>query len=168
MSVGKLGHQSARIQGSLHQSMVMRTMKSSKKCSRTMAAPVRFAFTSLGLLFLALGIIGIYLPGIPTTGPVILASILLGRGNPHLRQRLLASPTLRPYTQFIDGRKRLTWKIRCWALFAMWTTIAVSCCVISLSAASSQSAMLACCIGGLAGTICIVLYRAPGNPSFDF
>ena len=125
----------------------------------------RKAWTGLGLFFLVLGVVGIYLPGIPTTGPLILASYLFGKGNPELRQRMLQSTLLAPYRSYLDGTKPLTWALRGWAMLCMWLSIAISCWVLSLSAATSSIGTVGCVLGGVLGTVVILLYRSGTTPS---
>ena len=115
--------------------------------------------TLLGVCFLALGVIGIYLPGVPTTGPLIFASFLLGRSHPQLQQSLLNAPLFKRYQPFIDGSVEITWLQRTWALACMWSMIGCSCWIMSLSNHTNRYGLPACLFGGLLGSFCIVLYR---------
>lgn len=49
-----------------------------------------------GTLALALGIIGIYVPGLPTTPLVLLAAACWAKASPRLHAKLLAHPTFGP------------------------------------------------------------------------
>lgn len=59
-------------------------------------SPVRLAFLALGFGALALGIIGIVVPLLPTTPFLILAAAAFARSSPRLEAWLLAHPRLGP------------------------------------------------------------------------
>ncbi|MCB1960471.1 MAG: YbaN family protein [Rhodocyclaceae bacterium] len=56
----------------------------------------RPAYLAAGLVALALGFIGIFLPLLPTTPFVLLAAFCFARGNPAWEARLLADPRFGP------------------------------------------------------------------------
>ncbi|MCB0346761.1 MAG: YbaN family protein [Bdellovibrionales bacterium] len=59
-------------------------------------APLRYLFVGLGLLFFALGIIGIFLPILPTTPFMLLAAACFSRSSPRLHKWLLSRKTIGP------------------------------------------------------------------------
>ncbi len=114
-------------------------------------------YTFGGLFFLALGIVGVYLPGIPATGPVLLALILITRGNPHLRQRLRKYSMLDKYFQYLEGTRVMTARTRIIAASCMWVSITASCVALSLTFASPNLPIAGCVVGGVIGSV--VIYR---------
>ncbi len=58
--------------------------------------PVRYMFIGLGLLFFALGIIGIFLPVLPTTPFMLVAAACFSRSSPRLHKWLLSRKTIGP------------------------------------------------------------------------
>lgn len=62
---------------------------------------VRAVFFALGLLSLGIGLVGVVLPGIPTTGPVLLAAFFFARSSERLHTWLLQhrwfGPGIRDY-----------------------------------------------------------------------
>ncbi len=62
---------------------------------------VRFVYFSLGLVSLAVGLVGIALPLIPTTGPVLLAAFFFARSSTRVHSWLLRhrmfGPAIRDY-----------------------------------------------------------------------
>jgi len=58
----------------------------------------------LGWLCVALGVVGIFVPGLPTTCFLLAASWLFARTSPALRRRLHANRWLGPYLKAAEGR----------------------------------------------------------------
>lgn len=119
----------------------------------------RCLLSTLGVLSLGIGVVGIYLPGIPTTGPVLLGIYLLAKGWPKLHQRVCQSKILQPYVAYFDGRRVLTRRSRCIAAFCMWTSIGVSCWLFSLQPNYQWQAIAACLVGGGLGSLAIVFFN---------
>ncbi len=57
---------------------------------------MRHFYIFLGILALALGFVGIFLPVLPTTPFVLLAAFCFSKGSPRLHQWILASPLFGP------------------------------------------------------------------------
>ncbi len=75
-----------------------------------MSAPRRWLYVGLAGIFVGLALLGVVLPGLPTTPFLLVASYLLVRSSPALHRRLLRSrtfgPTLRDWHQHKGLRKR--------------------------------------------------------------
>jgi len=83
----------------------------------------RGLFVALGGICVALGFVGVALPGIPTTPFLLLASYFFVRSSPELHQRLLRSklfgPTLRDWQRHRGVKRRTKW-------------ISISCCSLMI------------------------------------
>ena len=81
----------------------------------------RWLFVALGGVFVALALVGVALPGIPTTPFLLLASYFFVRSSPALHQRLLQSKlfgsTLRDWQRHRGVKRRTKWiSITCCSL----------------------------------------------------
>lgn len=118
----------------------------------------RVLWTTLGGFAFVLAIAGIYLPGVPTTGPLLLASYALAKGNPRLKAKLLELPLLANYRSYLTGEKQFTRAVRLGACASMWLSILVSCLILSWSTQGARFGIPACVFGGLCGTVMIAFY----------
>jgi uncharacterized membrane protein YbaN (DUF454 family) len=122
----------------------------------TASAPGTFRrtiYASLGLVSVALGIAGVFVPGLPTTVFVIAASYLFAHSSPALEQWLehhrWLGPPLRRFRE-TGGMPRRSKAI---ALASMWSGIAVSVYALAAAGAAAQIAVLTC---GAAGSAAIL------------
>lgn len=119
----------------------------------------KFIYTTVGVLFVAIGFIGILLPGIPTTGPLLLASFLLAKGNPRIEKLLIRNRVFKNYLHYLDGSTVMPMKARYWSIAWMWLGIGFSTFVFLRSMESPIPYVAACLIAGLIGTRVILRFR---------
>ncbi|MCP4079213.1 MAG: DUF454 domain-containing protein [Planctomycetaceae bacterium] len=100
--------------------------KSPKTERPELGAIRRFLLALLGLLLVLLAAIGVVLPGIPTTGPLILASICLTKSSPRLERMLVRSRFFSPFHRYLDGQAEMPWRAKVIAIGMMWTAIILS------------------------------------------
>lgn len=74
----------------------------------------RCLFTGLALLSLGVGLVGIFLPGLPSTEFFLLAAWAAARGSPRLRAWLYRHPTIGPLLQRWDQGRRVSRRAK-WA-----------------------------------------------------
>ena len=79
--------------------------------------------TVLGLIALGLGILGIFLPILPTTPFVLLASVLFLRGNKRLYDWLLNHPRLGPYIRNFMITRAIPLKVKVISVSMVWITL---------------------------------------------
>lgn len=84
---------------------------------------MKWILTILGLLALGLGILGIFLPVLPTTPLLLLAAALFLRSNKGLYDWLLNHPKLGPYIRNFMEYKAIPLKIKVLSVSLVWITL---------------------------------------------
>ena len=79
----------------------------------------RWLWLALAYAALALGIVGIFLPGLPTTPFVLLAAFAAARGSRRLHERLLAHRTFGPMIREWQATGAVTRRAKLWAIGMM-------------------------------------------------
>ena len=126
--------------------------------TRTPATRFRWLLAAAGLICVGLGVVGAFVPGLPTTVFVLSGSYLLARSSPALEQRLRASRRLSPYLKYADPGVPMPRRAKVAALASMWTSISLSTIALRLSHVS-ELVMAAVLLAGVVGTVAIVLFR---------
>jgi uncharacterized membrane protein YbaN (DUF454 family) len=119
----------------------------------------RRVFAALGLVLLAIGIVGIVLPGIPGTLFLLGASYFFVRSSPRLERWLREHPRLGPYLRLAESGS-MPRRAKIGALAAMWTAIVVS--ILLFGAGSPAGSTLIAL--GLVGTG-VILFRIRTSPA---
>ena len=124
-------------------------------------SPRRWLLAGAGVVAVGLGAVGVFVPGLPTTIFLIIASYCFARSCPWLEERLLRVPLFAPYLKFIDEGGPMSTRARAVSMTAMWTSVLLS--LVVLRAAGRLSGVVAATIFGLAvaGTIVILRFRRP-------
>lgn len=87
---------------------------------------VRYCLICIGWASVVLGIIGIFLPLLPTTPFLLLAASCFAKSSKRFHDWLLNQPQLGPYIHlYLDG-KGLPLKAKAYILLLMWFTISTS------------------------------------------
>lgn len=84
---------------------------------------MRVALAILGLISLSLGILGIFLPVLPTTPLLLLASALFLRSSDRLYQWLMNHPRLGPYISNFLEHKSIPLHIKIISVSTLWITL---------------------------------------------
>ena len=118
---------------------------------------VRVVLLIFGTVALVLGIIGIFLPGLPTTPFVLVAAACYARASESFYRRLIANPTVGPL--IIEWRRHhsIPYRIKVIAITLMSLTICVS--IWTLSAMPWLQALLAF----IGVSTAVVLWRIPSR-----
>ena len=84
---------------------------------------MKWLLTILGLLSLGLGILGIFLPVLPTTPLLLLAAALFVRSHKGLYDWLLNHPTLGPYISNFLIHKSIPLHVKIVSISMIWITL---------------------------------------------
>ena len=84
---------------------------------------MKILLTVLGLISLGLGILGIFLPVLPTTPLLLLAAALFLRSNMKLYDWLLNHPQLGPYIRNFMEHKAIPLKVKIISVSLVWITL---------------------------------------------
>ena len=87
----------------------------------------RIIFIILGTISLAIGIIGIFVPGLPTTAFLLLTAALYMKSSDRLYRKLMSNKILGPYITEFHNNKGMTRKTKIQAIGTMWFMICISC-----------------------------------------
>jgi len=115
----------------------------------------RAIFATLGVLSVALGIIGVFVPGLPTTEFVIAAAYLFARSSPALEGWLERNRWLGPPLRQFRETRGMPRRSKALALVSMWTGLGIS---LYALASVGMTARLVVLSLGLVGTATILFF----------
>jgi uncharacterized membrane protein YbaN (DUF454 family) len=118
-------------------------------------------YAALGLLSAAMGIIGVFVPGLPTTVFVLAASYLFARSSPRLERWLESNSWLGPSLQRFRQTRGMARRSKVLALLSMWTGLTMS--IYALASVGVAAQMLAASLG-LIGTATLLFFVRTTTP----
>lgn len=93
---------------------------------------VRYALLGIGWLSVALGVIGIFLPVLPTTPFFLLAAACFARSSQRFYDWLVMHPILGPwFRDYLEGNG-IPRKAKIYSIATMWLSIGISCWLVPL------------------------------------
>ena len=93
---------------------------------RVLGAPLRWLLWAAGSLSLILGLIGVVLPGLPTTPFVLLAAACYAKASPRLHRWLLNHRWMGPMLRDWESHRSLTRRSKTVAVGSMLLMVSVS------------------------------------------
>lgn len=107
---------------------------------------IRYALLTLGWLSVVLGVLGIFLPVLPTTPFLLLAAACFARSSERFYNWLVNHPKLGPWIRdYLDGNG-IPLKGKVYAIGLMWLSISVSCFLVPLFWARTFMLTSAVCV----------------------
>ena len=97
--------------------------KTAQVSRQTVHQPIKYIFLFLGILSLILGIIGIFLPVLPTTPFLLLSAFLFSRSSKRLYAWLLNHKVLGAYIKGFLQEKAIPLHIKIYSISVLWLTI---------------------------------------------
>ena len=95
-----------------------------------MAIVMRHLLNVAGSVFLGLGIIGVFVPLLPTTPFLLLAAACYGRGSRRLYAWLMSRPRLGEYIRRYREGREIPVAVKVWTVGLLWATIGYSALVV--------------------------------------
>ena len=115
------------------------------------ARPLRWVLAVLGLTSVAIGAIGVFIPGLPTTVFLIIATWCFAKSCPWMEDRLIRNRLFAPLLAYVDRTEVIPLKAKLASIGTMWTCVAVSIAIVTWKDAAPLwvAAMIAgaACIG---------------------
>ncbi len=101
----------------------------------------------IGILCVVLGVIGIFLPLLPTTPFLLLALFFFARSSEKYKARLLSDRHLKPYLEpYINGNVKMPQHAKVKTLVLMWAMMVVSMFLIENLYVSLLLVVIACAV----------------------
>lgn len=91
------------------------------------SAWLRYLLLGVGCASVCLGVIGVFLPIMPTTPFLLLAAACFARSSPRFHAWLLSHPQLGPLLKSYLNGQGIPLKAKVLSIGSMWVSIAVSC-----------------------------------------
>lgn len=115
----------------------------------------RWLYAGAGVLCVGLGALGVFLPGLPTTIFLIMASWLFARSCPWLEERLIRVPLFRPFLGYLNPGATMPRRAVATTLAVMWGAILLS---SALLAAGHAGPILPAAVvaSGVVGTVVVL------------
>lgn len=119
----------------------------------------KYIYIVLGTLSMAIGLIGIVTPGLPTTPFLLLAAFLYSKSSPRLHQKLLNNKVTGAYLNRVNGG--LSIKARLISIAFMWVMISFTVFVVFKNNLTMQYVMVGL---GAIGTIAQLIVLRKRKP----
>lgn len=83
-----------------------------RRAERAPMTPKRIIFMTLGFISFGAGVVGIFLPLLPTTEFIVLAAFLFAKSSPRFHNWVLSTKVYRTYVEPFLGKKGATMKVK--------------------------------------------------------
>lgn len=114
---------------------------------------IKYIYIVLGSVSLALGVLGVVTPGLPTTPFILLTGVLYAKGSPRLYEKLKNHRFTGRYLNKVNEGVSL--KVKIISILFMWTMICLTVFVVFANNSKMQFVMIGL---GVIGTISQLLF----------
>jgi len=124
----------------------------------------RALYATLGVFAVALGMIGVFVPGLPTTEFIIAASYLFARSSPRLEGWLEGNRWFGPMLRRFRETRGMPLRAKALALAWTWTGLGISLYALAAAGIAIQLFVLAMCLLGTMTILFVVRTTATRQP----
>lgn len=129
-------------------------------------SPYRLLLAAAGVLCVGLAAVGVFVPGLPTTVFLIMATFLFTRSCPWLEERLIRNRLFGPFLGYLDGSTPMPMKAKLATMCIMWAFVALSVFLLGRGLEAENWVIFMPPVGAVVGTLFIVrMGGAPTTPS---
>ncbi len=89
-------------------------------------SPYRLLLAAAGVVCVGLAALGVFVPGLPTTIFLIMATYLFARSCPWLEERLIRNRLFGPFLGYLDGSTPMPMRAKLITMCIMWAFVALS------------------------------------------
>jgi len=124
----------------------------------------RYALAGVGILFVGIGAVGAFLPVLPTTVFLIIASACFAKSCPWMEDRLLDNRLFRPYMRIVNGERAMTRREKLGTLAIMWFFVTISVVLLSIGDSPNLWLVFTVIIAAVIGTVFIIHWKGRRTP----
>ena len=117
----------------------------------------RWIYALLGVVSVGVGFVGVFVPGLPTTIFLILASYLFTRSCPWLEEKLVQAPVFKPYLRYVYGERVMPLRARVVTIGMIWTASGISCGMMALRGALTPTFVIVIGVLALIGSVVVAM-----------
>lgn len=93
---------------------------------QSISRPKRWIFVAAGTVSLGIGVVGVFVPGLPTTVFLLVAGWFYARSHPPLERWLRNHPRLGPLMRLAGDGRSMPRKTKITALVSLWVAVSIS------------------------------------------
>ncbi len=129
-------------------------------------SPYRLLLAAAGVVCVGLAGLGVFVPGLPTTIFLIMATYLFARSCPWLEERLIRNRLFAPFLGYLDGSTPMPLKAKLITMCIMWAFVSVSVFLLGRGLEAQNWVIFMPPVAAVVGTWFIVrMGGAPTTPS---
>lgn len=115
-------------------------------------SPYRLLLAAAGVVCVGLAALGVFVPGLPTTIFLILATYLFTRSCPWLEERLIRNRLFAPFLGYLTGSTPMPMKAKLATMCIMWAFVTLSVVLLGRGLEAQSWVIFAPPVGAVVGT----------------